>query len=441
MNIKKISEEMDNINIDDIKLAKESISPIEVERTNNYIREITGKRKNRKKLISVASIAIILVLGVSPISPLAKEIPIINNLYKELGIFSGYEEYTNFIGMYKEENGYKLTVDNIVATKDKLIIAMNLYSKIDLKMIQKVDNIMANVSMNVDGVNGSSGGTDIYYKDKNNAVIVYTERIDGEYKSQGNLKLNVSKMSEDFMKEEFNIEFDMPIDFTKSFKETKSYKINKDVTENCKVAKIQTTIMGTDIDFSSQEIKDNIESKIFNNYEVAPKLYLEVDGILHFYDTTNLYEFNTVTSEVYKDAEEVNLIVVSNCDEGLDGKDDSNSIKLKMIKKGNINYPDKIKSKAGKIGEITKINIDGNKVSFLFESDFESLGILNSARLVGKNENGSSSNVYLGTGHKVEEGYVLEYLNVDTSKELKLTFLAWEEQLDNYLDVKKVKIK
>ena len=305
MDIKESLNLIDSYNIDDIELAEVSLSDEELKRTKDFIDNLTHPIPNHKKHLKIAALAMFFIISIFPVSALAQRIPFINSIYEKLGIFTGYENYTNYIGITNEKNGYKVTIDNIGATKDRLVVSMNVSSEKPLYMNPKDDNFIVNISMNVNGVRGSSSGLSSYYIDAHNVLLVYEEKIHGSYSEKGTLKLDLLKREKDSLNEELSMSFNMNVDFSDAFSQSQTYTVEKQIFDNCILSRIETTIMGTDIFLNSSDINYNIESDLFKNYSSSPKLYLEIDGILHFYDNTNLYKFKTVTSEIYKNAKNI----------------------------------------------------------------------------------------------------------------------------------------
>lgn len=440
MDIKESLNLIDSYNIDDIELAEVSLSDEELKRTKDFIDNLTHPIPNHKKYIKVATLAMFFIISIFPVSALAQRIPFINSIYEKLGIFTGYENYTNYIGITNEKNGYKVTIDNIGATKDRLVVSMNVSSEKPLYMNPKDDNFIVNISMNVNGVRGSSSGLSSYYIDEHNVLLVYEEKIHGSYSEKGTLKLDLLKREKDSLNEELSMSFNMNVDFSDAFSQSQTYTVEKQIFDNCILSRIETTIMGTDIFLNSSDINYNIESDLFKNYSSSPKLYLEIDGILHFYDNTNLYKFKTVTSEIYKNAKNINLIVAQNTS---NSKITESSMTFDMKDEFNILYPRIIESSSGKKCIVSKIERTDDSIKFHLSSEFNPLVILSESNLVELNTKGYSDRRYEGYAYKDtnNKDYILEFKNVNKDVKVKLNILAWKFQLDNYTNVTTIPLK
>lgn len=442
MDIKESLNLIDSYNIDDIELAETSLSEEELKRTKDFIDNLTTPKFNHKKYLKVAVLAMFFIISIFPVSALAQRIPFISSIYEKLGIFTGYENYTNYIGITNKKNGFKVTIDNIAATKDRLVVSMNVYSEKTLAMNPKDDNFIANISMNVNGVRGSSSGLSSYYRDEHNVLLVYEEKIHGSYSEKGTLKLDLLKQEKDSLNEELSMSFDMNVDFSDAFSQSQTYTIEKQIFDNCILSKIDTTIMGTDISLNSSDANYNIESDLFKHYPSSPKLYLEIDGILHFYDRTTLYEFNTVTSEIYKNAKSINLIVAQ-AQNTSNSKIIESSMIFDMKDEFNILYPNVIESSSGKKCIVSKIERTDDNIKFHLSSEFNPLAILSESNLVGINTEGYSDRRYERYAYKDtnNKDYVLEFKNVDKDDKVKLNILAWQSQLDNYTELTTIPLK
>lgn len=129
MNIDKILENLDEINISDIAMPEIDLSEVEIKRVRKNLKDAVKGKRNKfiKKSIIVASLAVAIgTIGILTNPVAASKLSIIGDIYRELGFFAGYEEYTNFIGTSKEDNGYKFTIENIISTPSILEVGIKI---------------------------------------------------------------------------------------------------------------------------------------------------------------------------------------------------------------------------------------------------------------------------------------------------------------------------
>ncbi|MDP4145171.1 MAG: DUF4179 domain-containing protein, partial [Bacillota bacterium] len=77
--------------------------------------------KPKKKLKHIAaSIAGVIIIGTFAMSPvfaesLIESIPVLDSMYKKIGYYDSFKDFSQYIGISKESSGYKFTLDKIVA--------------------------------------------------------------------------------------------------------------------------------------------------------------------------------------------------------------------------------------------------------------------------------------------------------------------------------------
>ncbi len=437
MNPKDILDNLDSETIEDIDLSEIDLSEIEIKRIKNNVKKKLRKRGNIKRKIVASAVAIMLV-GLISTPAVASNIPVLSNIYKQLGLFKGYEEYTNYIGQSKESNGYKITIENIIAIPNKLQAVIKVESKEPLKKNPKEDNFNFKVNMDkIKSGSSSSSSGDTYYIDDHNMILNYTESLSGDtYPKQGDLMLNIQKLSEDFKETELDLSFDAKVDFSSAFKDKYNIDINKSINDKTKIKSLESNVMGSELTFSGDNIKD-----IYDSW--GPQYYIEVDGKIYSKTYGDNMDFPELTSDVIKNAKSISVILLDT-KESLEWTGNDDIVKIENGQQDNIKYPKIIISQNGLKGEFYKIEWQGEKLKFYFKSEYEPLAIFNGLALASydnKEEKNFSrySNSY--TISKVDDGYVAIFDSVDKKKNIELNYGDHGIPLYNYKSPQVIKIK
>ncbi|MGG7098772.1 DUF4179 domain-containing protein [Clostridium sardiniense] len=437
MNPKDILDNLDSETIEDIELSEINISEIEIKRTKKNVKNKLKKRGNIKRKI-VASAVVVILVGVISTPAVASNIPVLNNIYKQLGLFKGYEKYTNYIGQSKESNGYKVTIENIISIPNKLQAVVKIESKEPLKKKAKQDNFMLRVNMDKRKAGiSSSSSEDSYYLNDYTMVLNYKEDLNGDtYPKQGDLTLNIQKLSEDFKEVELDLNFDAKVDFSSAFKDKYNIVINKSINDKTKIKSLESNAMGSELTFSGEDIK-----YIYDSW--GPKYYIEVDGKIYTRTYGDNMDFPELTADVVREAKSINVIL-SDTKESLEWTGNDDTVKIESGQKGNIKYPKIIKSQNGLKGEFYKIEWQGDKLEFYFKSEYAPLAIFDSLALsTYDNEGEQNFNRYCNsyTISKVDDGYVAIFDGVDKKKNIELNYGDHGLPLDNYKNSQIIKIK
>lgn len=128
MDFNKINNEVDNFDIDNIDIADVQLDDIEIKKIKKNMNRSYRNYKVKKSGIAAAILGTIVVGGLTP--AIAEDIPFIRDIYYELGIFKKeHNEYVNFIG--KKQTSYigETTIENIIVTKNRLVVNMIVKSE------------------------------------------------------------------------------------------------------------------------------------------------------------------------------------------------------------------------------------------------------------------------------------------------------------------------
>lgn len=437
MNPRDILKNLENETIEDIELSKIDISELEINRLKNNVSKKIKKGRNIKRTVMTAAIAVALI-GTISTPTIAANIPILNDVYRQLGIFSGYEEYTNYIGESKESNGFKVTIENIIATPNLLEAVVKVESSEALKRNPKEDNFYISVKMG-DSKLGRAGssGSQPYYIDDHTVILNYKEKLEGDkFPKLGELKIDIQKRTPELEAMDLDLSFKANIDFTSAFKNNYDININKQVNKKFELKKLEANAMGSELKFSGEDT-----SYLYDPW--GPRYYLEVDGKIYAQTLGNNMDFPQLTANVLRNANSINCII-SDTENEIKWQVYSDNVTIENIQSNNIKYPKTITSQNGLKGEFYNIEWEGDTLKFYFRSEYEALPIFNELALsVSNNEEDKDFSRYTNkyTIVKTEEGYVAQFSDVDRNNYIELIYNNFGLPLDNFKEPQVIKIK
>lgn len=446
---KEILSIVDNIDIDEKEYAsiKVDFTEIDKERLKRNLKgKILNRKKKVKKYIMAASISAIFILsGTFLYKPaFANDIKFIQPIYERLGYYKEYQDYTNYIGKSVEDKGYKFTVDNIVGTKDRLVIGIKIESNNPLPKSCKNDFMCFATPKGARG-GGSSSYKAYFLNDKTLILLLETESSD-VYSKFGDIDINIHNIkidkadynvNNDHIGEELNVNFNLKVDFSRSFANSSEIKINKSFDINGskkRINSIESNILGTvlkgkvdNYNKAYDHSKDNIFTYML---KVDDKIYTESSSSM--YDDKLSIIFDGATYDKLKNAKEISLIPIRslyNTNERNNKVDNA----LKNLKHGDmitadgIEYPSKIYFSDNRVGEFYKVERERNTIRMYFKGEGEILPFVTRTYLDGYyNEEKTDENInleyYNGIIYKdknVLNGYIKEFkVNDETSFKL-----------------------
>ena len=380
MNPKEILDTLDYLNINEIEMANVELGEMGKERIRKKIKNTIKNSRNKK--IKKTAIAVTLAFGILTIGVISKpviaaNIPIIGDIYKELGFFKGFEEYTNYIGETKEVDGYKFTIDNIVGTPTDLLIGVKVESPVPLKEKVKEDNFRIDVDMSNFGINSWSSMTDINYLDEYTAVLTAEiSTTENKFKELGEINLSATKVLDD--ETYISCNFDVKVDFNSSFRNIEKLNVNEIINEKIKIKFIEGNIM---------------ESKIWFNdlgaFEENAVFYLMVDGKAYMWwdgngveDTSfiiprmvSVLNFPNVKYEDIKNAKDIKIIY------GEIGDGYRENLDIKLTEREGIKYPGEINYEEDLKGGFYDVKRENGMIKFYFKSNYNPLTLFRDIKL------------------------------------------------------------
>ncbi|NFV12375.1 DUF4179 domain-containing protein [Clostridium sporogenes] len=246
-----MSNDFKNINFQDVDLEKYNsidikFSKKEKEVIKKKLRKRILQRKNNKKglVASVALIIISIFLFSSGNNVLANMLPAFNKIYESIGFKSKNLSQSVYIGKTYEENGIKVTLENLVGTKHVIKVAIKIEYSDKWK---KSERPLVHFSYGFEGKldTGSSGG--LKNIDENTELMVLDFSSSKELPSKGNFEIKA--VSDGFNKP---LVWNMNVDFSKNFKDTieKQVIISKNIGVN--INHIEANILGIIINTNNQ---------------------------------------------------------------------------------------------------------------------------------------------------------------------------------------------
>ncbi|MBU3108736.1 DUF4179 domain-containing protein [Clostridium gasigenes] len=250
-----MSKELENINLDDYKNIEVGMNDIKKAEMKKTLRAeiIRRKRKKRKTLAIAASLTFIMTLGIISQPAIAQNIPLINTMYQKMGFSGKYLPVIKYVGKSVEENGIKVTVDNIAASER--VIRISVKVEAENEIFENPSSLIHMIG-SVNGISVGSGGSAYNIDKKNYVEVIELSSIEG-FLSTGTLKLDI--VSENY---KINQSIELNIDFTDSYKNN----IKKEVTMESnngeyKVVELEGTSLGTFLKVENCKIEGGDGSK------------------------------------------------------------------------------------------------------------------------------------------------------------------------------------
>ena len=406
--------------------------------------------KFKKAIIAALLTISILTIGAIATPTIAANIPIIGDIYKQLGFFSKFEDYTNYIGESKEVEGYKFTIDNIVGTPTDLLVGVKVESPIPFKKNNKEKRVQIEVDLNDLGMSGMTGYDNSYYIDDYTVIVTtHFKNVEGKFKKFGDINIKTSYLdiieASDNDVTESNVdsisaEFSITVDFTSSFNKTETIKVNKELNEVLQIKSITSSVIGTDIIFNP-----NIKGEEIDIWGGGKNIYyLEVDGEIHYststssLDNVSMMNFPTVKIDNIKNAKNVNIIYITPT---VEAEDIIFTNDIEMVSENNITYPKRIVTDKGLKGGIYKLENEESSLKAYLKSDYNPLLSLRSIRLIESDDDSEIIRMYLPKAYKIKENeYILEFDDLNFNNKLEIT--SWEiNAYDENYDLKTIEVK
>lgn len=286
----RIYEEFNNISFNESEFdqIEDSLTEIEIKKTKNKLRKQVYKteRKHLKMTASIALAAIICITFVTPAFAKAVGIyiPVIETIYEKIGYYKEFKDFSQYIGVSKEDKGYKFTIDKLVADDDTVLVAMRI-SKQGLNAKNEPSDNLREFMMTADlsGIRRGTmmGGSAEQRVLDENTSLVLLENETGPGKSlpkRFNMKLNIHS----YFDGDMSVNFDLPVSREKIqsetiFKKNLGQSTVKDGLE-VKLNEFKASPIGTSIKYSFKGELSESPLIDFYAYDDKGRVYAEISN-------------------------------------------------------------------------------------------------------------------------------------------------------------------
>lgn len=425
----------------------ENIDDIEKKKIKKYV--LGTSKNNGKKVRRVAVCAVIaVVIGITSIPAVAENIPIIDEIYKSLGLREKYLDYTKYIGKTVKHNGTAVTIDNIVATKDKMIITTKIQGDSNISM-DDLSKVSIDIRVNSREGNDkywSSG--EFYDKDYENNIISKIIKIEDKdvIKEKDELKLEIK------FPDEYKKEVNYAMDFSKSFNDIIEIKSDKEIKElNMSVDKIEANALGSKVLVNKKLQESDTVGEIRMILKVNNGIYINGSASIPN-EGGGEFNFNNVTYKDFKDSNKISIIpIISKLT-----AEDMNNLYKELEKnnyfednttENNVTYKRQVKFKDGTVGEVYKVerNKESTKLYYKGATDKHALLMALTAQITlgapGEKPSEKSYSLDFYKDDNMENGYVLEIKGIDENENIQVYCDPNIMYVDKYTIGEEVKIK
>lgn len=426
MNPRELLDNIDNLDFNDDEISEIDMTDIIKERSRKKLKGIIRNRRTKRIKIAVAMAIGIFLLGVISSPVVAANIPILSDLYRKIGIFDDFKDYKKFIGITKENNGYKVSIEEVVATPNTLVVTVKIQSP-DAFLKNSRDHLDARVDIGKLGMTSAAGRTVTHYIDDYNCLFINeVDNIEGMFPERSNISINVNKLNEE-LQEQFNINFDINADFKSAFNDINKFEINESVED------IDIKLLTSSI------IKSNlfVDTKDLGSTNIIRAFVINVGGRYHYETSASssgsylMTEFKTLKYPEVNEAKNISVIYTGLKEE----KEYERNINWKEEK--GITYPKEITTTSNNKYQISKVERDSNKVKFYVEGENPPIDLFIRLTLSTNNEKGNG--FWCGTMYKGEDNnYIVEFNDVNNEGPLQLNIADYwsEKNSENFQEVR-----
>jgi len=426
MNPRELLDNIDNLDFNYDEISEIDMTDIIKERSRKKLKGIIRNRRTKRIKIAVAMAIGIFLLGVISSPVVAANIPMLSDLYRKIGIFDDFKDYKKFIGITKEDNGYKVSIEEVVATPNTLVVTVKIQSP-DAFLKNSRDHLDARVDIGKLGMTSAAGRTVTHYIDDYNCLFINeVDNIEGMFPERSNISINVNKLNEE-LQEQFNINFDINADFKSAFNDINKFEINESVED------IDIKLLTSSI------IKSNlfVDTKDLGSTNIIRAFVINVGGRYHYETSASssgsylMTEFKTLKYPEVNEAKNISVIYTGLKEE----KEYERNINWKEEK--GITYPKEITTTSNNKYQISKVERDSNKVKFYVEGENPPIDLFIRLTLSTNNEKGNG--FWCGTMYKGEDNnYIVEFNDVNNEGPLQLNIADYwsEKNSENFQEVR-----
>ncbi|SHI18832.1 DUF4179 domain-containing protein [Clostridium intestinale] len=442
LEIMKISEEI-NISEEEFEDIPVDLNELEIKKSKREIKKriksLEDKKLKRKLGVKrLSAVGIFFVVASSLIVFLSKpafaeKIELFDEIYNKLGYYKEYKDYSQYIGESKTDKGYTFTIEKLVVTPSKAVVAIRVNAEKPFDR-DKDKSILENLSVFVNFPNmdakWGTGSQNVEYIDDNTAILVNESEIYGGYfKKRGDLKINLNSMKIEGV-DDVSANFDFKVNFSESFNKVLDRKIDKFVkigNEETYMKSMQSTILGTHIYFTTFDMNEN------------GKFVLEVDDKIYRFmswgsgeDGANTF-IKELTYDVIKNAKSIKIIPIYK----EDVKEEVKQLNSEdLVLNENLKVPQKFMFSKDSQGEIYKVENLNNKLRIYYDNGERTLAEISSMDIYGEGEQDWAKSV-IEKDPERKNGYFIEReINDNTKYSLRVVDLRFKYKVGEAVNIK-----
>lgn len=387
-------------------------------------------------------LGVMLAVGMFEIPVLADDNIQTTSTYTTTSAAVTYKDYLVNVNKSITQNGLKVTLEKVVATKHKLRAIIKVESDQPFDQ-SKNDASIIQLLYGENHFNG--GGTSYdYIDDKTMLVTVDQDIDDDEFPENGDMRLDVV-----FPYYKVNIGMNVMVDFSESFANIMDKNISTKVPEfDFTLNKLESDVLGTTINYTEPYKDDDRTMDSSLILKVGDKMYKlrssgsSSDGE----ETKGEYESEAATYDMLKDQKDISIISLAcniTWDELSKINEDSHQIEDTTKETiNNVNYLKSFNFSDGSKGEIYDIERNDNSVKVYCRGNSEKASLLmaNGINMYYQFTEDQldyisyDSDKYMSFYKDPNDtlGYIVEFNNVDKDKALELNFDETIKQIDRY---------
>ncbi len=411
-------------------------------------------RKINKVLGTVIGVmGFMLAIGVLDIPAYAKDNLQAASTMVESTTSTGATNKDYFVNVNKtmEQNGLKITLEKVLATKQKLKAVVKVESSKAFNKNQDDNSIIQLIY----GENNFGGGgiSSDYLDDKTRLITIEKDNDKEEFPKKGEMRLDVV-----YPYYKVNIGMNVDVDFSESFDNI----IEKDFEEkilglDCTLKNLETDIFGTTVSYTQP--RKNQDDRFVDSLiilKAGDKMYkLRSSGSSSDdKETKGTYESKALTYDKIKDKNDLSIMSLSSnitwneireLYKNNNKKEDTNK-----VTSNNVSYIKLFDFSDGSKGAITKIERNDTTVKVYCKGASEKAGLLmvSGMRLFYHFAEGTTNYVnydsdsYMSFYKDPKDvlGYIVEFNNLEKDKALELTFDNNVGLIDKYKAGEEIKI-
>lgn len=362
-----------------------------------------------------------------------------------------YKDYFVNLNKTMEQNGLKVTLEKVVATKHKLKAVIKIESPKSFDK-EKHDNSIVQLLYGENNFGGESMSSD-YIDDKTIVMTIEKEIREGEFPQSGQLRLDVV-----YPEYKVNIGMDVSVEFSEGFNNVIDKDIEAKISEfNCTLKKFEADILGTTITYT-EPIKDHDDKSVDSSIilKAGDKMYkLSSSGSSSDdKETKGTYESKALVYDKFKDQKDISLIPLNSDITWAEIRKNYEVNKGKetesKVTTDNVSYEKDLNFSDGTKGEITNIQRNDNSVKVYCKGASEKASLLMASNMRMYYEFGEDATNYINYDSenymsfykdpKEALGYIVEFNNVEKDKTVELDIDNNIKLIDRYKVGKEIQV-